>query len=203
MSFTIWPRIRPRAKDVAAEHPEIVKQLQADTTSGGRGSGRAERPCRSIVGSDEENPVHWSAGDWANVYCDNIDGIRRMGKKYRPLAHDGQTGWCYEISLRRWPAEADTAINDPVPESKAVEARCRRDRALPIVSARLKIGDLFDETKPVAAGDKAVTFTVTLAKGRTQLRGVPGRRRPTCVRCLLHGNSGQVGPACRAGPDQT
>ena len=42
-------------------------------------------------------------------------------------------------------------------------------KALPIAKARLKIGD-FDQSKPVAPGDKSVVFTVPLKAGKTRLQ---------------------------------
>ena len=61
----------------------------------------------------------------------------------------------YEITLRRWPVEADAAIAAGVPEFKAVDGGLPAGKALPIAQARLKIGEQFDETKPVGPDDKA------------------------------------------------
>ncbi len=80
---------------------------------------------------------------------------------------DGQ----YEISLRRWPKEADAAIAAGVPEFKAVNGDLPPGRALPIAKIRLRIGDLLDETKPVGPGDKAVVFRTRLkASMRTTMQ---------------------------------
>jgi hypothetical protein len=69
-----------------------------------------------------------------------------------------QTGQ-YEISLRRWPAEADTPIT-AAPDG---------GKALAIKKARLKIAD-FDKTIDVSADDKAATFRMKLKAGPTHLQ---------------------------------
>ncbi len=43
------------------------------------------------------------------------------------------------------------------------------EKRVAIAKARLKIGD-FDQSKPVAPGDKSVVFTVPLKAGRTRLQ---------------------------------
>lgn len=40
---------------------------------------------------------------------------------------------------------------------------------MPVVKARMKIGE-FDESRPVAPGDKSATFTVHLKAGKTGLQ---------------------------------
>lgn len=113
------------------------------------------------IGAEQENPVTLSAADWANVYCDNMhdlrQGVRRNGPWHLLVEQDG----VYEIELRRWPREADTAITAGVPEFKAVDGALPPGKALPIAKVRLKIGD-YDATKPVSAGDKGIVFTLPL-----------------------------------------
>jgi hypothetical protein len=70
----------------------------------------------------------------------------------------------YEISLRRWPKEADAAIAAGVPEFKAVDGVLEAGVALPIAKVRLKIGE-FDETRDVSSGAKSIDFTVDLKAG--------------------------------------
>src|SRR5262249_43940252 len=70
----------------------------------------------------------------------------------------------YEIELRRWPREADAGIASGVPAFRAVDGGLPAGKALPIASARLKLGDL-NETKPVSSADKGIKFTVALKAG--------------------------------------
>ena len=116
------------------------------------------------IGASQENPVRLTAADWANLYCDNMQDVRK-GKPASGVWHllveqDGE----YEIALRRWPVEADAAIAAGVPAFQAVQGGLPPGEALPIVKARLKVGGL-DETQPVGADDKEVTFVVPLKAG--------------------------------------
>jgi len=63
------------------------------------------------------------------------------------------------------PKEADAAITAGVPEFKAVDGTLPPGNALPIAKIRLKIGNVHDQTKAVAPGDKAVVFQATLRGG--------------------------------------
>jgi hypothetical protein len=75
----------------------------------------------------------------------------------------------YEISLRRWPEEADAAITAPMPAYKGVDGTYPAGEALPIARAELRIGD-WREAKPIAADDKVVSFRLGLKRGRTELQ---------------------------------
>jgi hypothetical protein len=140
------------------------------------------------IGSDQENPTCLSAMDWfapkltpaAQPFDIRLAGRTEVKEGSLPggrpgpqlngpwhveVARAGQ----YEISLRRWPAEADTPIAGPVPALKHAFGEFPAGIALPIAQARLKIAG-FDETRPVAAHAKAVTFHVNLSAGRTPLQ---------------------------------
>jgi len=70
----------------------------------------------------------------------------------------------YEIALRRWPKEADAALAAGVPAFKGVDGGLPEGKALPVTKVRLKVADL-DATRPVAATDKEIVFTVRLKAG--------------------------------------
>jgi len=83
----------------------------------------------------------------------------------------------YEISLRRWPVEADQPITAPLPPGDDVPGASKAFRAhpglaIPSVRATLRIDDRDLETKPVEADDRDVTFTATLTAGSYQLAPV-------------------------------
>ena len=82
------------------------------------------------------------------------------------MERDGE----YEISLLRWPVEADLALTAASPEYKCVDGVYPAGKALPIAKARLRVG-AFDSTQAVKKDDKASPFTVKLKAGRTQLQG--------------------------------
>lgn len=154
-------------RDVAAEHADVVARLRKhyETWWAGIEPGLDDFSPLSI-GARQENPVQLSAADWANVYCDNMRNLR-TGKNANGVWHlqveaDGE----YEIALRRWPERANAAIAGPVPEFQAVDGVLPAGRALPIASMRLKVGDQFDETRPVATGDKEIKFRLPLKAGQ-------------------------------------
>jgi hypothetical protein len=152
-------------QNVAGENPEVVKRLREQYEKWWSGvEPLLAEPVPIVIGADEENPVTLSAADWWNVYCDNMRDLR-TGKPANSVwnvvaAQDGR----YEIALRRWPKEADAAIAAGVPEFQAVDGTLPAGKALPIAAVRLKVGELFDETK-AAADAKEIKFTVELKAG--------------------------------------
>ncbi|HYT87326.1 MAG TPA: arylsulfatase [Gemmataceae bacterium] len=154
-----------QAKDVAAAHPDVLKKMRAHYEKWWAGIAPKLDDFNPIsIGADQENPVTLSAADWANVYCDNMQNLRQGVNKNGPWHLLVEKDGTYEIGLRRWPREADAAIPAGVPAFKAVDGKLPPGKALPITKARIKIGDV-DQSKPVAAQDKEVTFTVPLRAG--------------------------------------
>lgn len=156
--------------DVAAQHPDIVRRMRDYYEKWWAGvEPNLENFSPVSIGADQENPVTLSAADWANVYCDNMNnlrqGINRNGPWHVLVEKDGE----YEIALRRWPKEADAAITAGVPVFKAVDGMLQAGVALPIARVRLKIAG-FDETRPVSAQDKAISFSVKLKAGQTVMQ---------------------------------
>jgi arylsulfatase len=158
--------------DVAAQRPEILKKMRDHYEQWWAGvEPLIDDFTPVVIGSDKENPVTLSAADWANVYCDNMnnlrEGLNRNGPWHILVEQDGE----YEIALRRWPKEADAAIAAGVPAFKAVAGSLAPGKALPIAKARLKIGEVMDESKPVRPQDKTVIFAVSLKAGlKTQMQ---------------------------------
>jgi arylsulfatase A-like enzyme len=174
--------------DVAAEHSEIVNKMRDhyETWWSAIEPGLSEFETLTL-GSDHENPTRLSSLDWLapklTIAAQTVD-IRQLGQvpvvegslpMGRPMPvlncpwsvsveRDGS----YEISLRRWPEEADTAITASLPPYHGVDGKFPAGKALPAAKARLKIGEA-DVSKPVTQDDKAATFTVRLAAGKTQL----------------------------------
>jgi arylsulfatase len=160
-----------QARDVAAVHPDVVRKLHDHYEAWWAGAAPALADFSPIsIGAAQENPVTLSAADWADVYCDNMPdlraGVSRNGPWNLLVERDGT----YEIELRRWPREADAAIAAGVPPFRAVDGGLPAGKALPIVKARLRLGDV-DESKPVGPEDRGVTFTLPLKAGtRTRLQ---------------------------------
>jgi arylsulfatase A-like enzyme len=121
------------------------------------------------LGSVAENPVMLSPCEWADVFLDQGAQIRRGDKKNGVWHVFVERAATYEISLRRWPIEADAAISAGLPPYEAHDGRYAEGIALPIARARLKIAD-FEDSRAVTPADKAVSFKTKLPAGRTQLQ---------------------------------
>jgi hypothetical protein len=121
----------------------------------------ANEPCYVHIGSKHENPADLTCAQWYMVYADNLPHIKGGNNSHWNVSveRDGE----YEFTLSRYPLEADTRMEAPM------IVRRRKITALPIARARMKI-NWFDETKPVASGDKSVTFTVSLKAGKAKLQ---------------------------------
>jgi len=155
-----------QARDVAADHPGVIGKMREHYERWWQGVEPGIKQFSPIsLGADQENPVTLTAADWADVYCDNMGHLRRghpvTGPWHVLVEKDGE----YEIALRRWPVEADAAIDAGVPEFKAVDGALPPGKALPIARIRLKIDGVLDETKPVPAGARAVVFDCRLSAG--------------------------------------
>jgi arylsulfatase len=158
--------------DIAAKHPDVVKKLRDHYETWWAEVGpKADDYVPVVIGSDKENPVTLTSADWAGTYADNVPrdvrgGLNKNGPWHVKVEQDGE----YEIRLRRWPAEADAALDAGVPAFKAVDGQLPAGKALPVAAARLKVGD-FDRTLPAPAGAKEVVFTVPLkATAKTQMQ---------------------------------
>ena len=146
-------------KDIAAQHPEIVKKLRA---AGERRwsevSKRFDEPSRIVIGSDAENPSRLTGFDWSAGTPWNQSHVRGGNAIVSFWTVQVARAGTYEIALRRWPEEADTPIN----------AAPKGGKPIRVSKARLKIADV-DQTIPVAQGDLAATFRIKLPAGPAKL----------------------------------
>jgi hypothetical protein len=124
---------------------------------------------RITIGADAANPVRLAPSEWRNVFLDQQYQVRLGKKKIGVWTIKVDRAGVYEISLRRWPIEADAAISAGVPAYTGVDGSYVAGVALPIAKARLRVGS-FDQTVPVTATDKAITFNVTLPVGNVDLQ---------------------------------
>lgn len=155
--------------------------------------GHPEHPIVSLTGHDwiQEALPPWNQQHIRSAYgYGSAPRGPAKGKKAPPappaLAKSVHRGhWAvkvltpgeYQISLRRWPLEADQPITAPLPPGGDVPGASKAFRthpgvALPAVRATLRIDDRDLETKPVRAEDREVTFTTALAAGSHELAPV-------------------------------
>lgn len=147
--------------DLAAQFPEVLKRLRDEYENFWNDvSQEHDMTSYMVIGSDHSPIVSLSSHDWLidmlppwhQNHVRNGD-VAEESFWAIEVERDGE----YEISLRRWPVEADKAINDGT-----------YGKAYNYQTARLKIGEV-DVIKDIANGAKEVTFRVSLKKGITQL----------------------------------
>jgi hypothetical protein len=163
--------------DVADRYPDIVSALREYYEQWWARTEPLTREFQPIhLGSDRENPVFLGAEDWEHWGPGNMFGVRvgvnpdSKGSPWNGPWHvlverEGK----YEISLRRWPVEADLPIAAAAPAYKGELISFKAGKALPITKARLKVANL-DESEAVGKDDKQASFTMHLPAGKTTLQ---------------------------------
>lgn len=147
--------------DLAPQYPELVERLRAEYDVFWNDVSREhDLTSYMVIGSDHSPVVSLSSHDWLIDMLPpwNQDHIKSGAvAEVSHWAIEVEQSGVYEISLRRWPVEADKGINDGT-----------YGKAYNYKQARMQIGDI-DEIKDIPAGAKEVTFSVKLKKGITKL----------------------------------
>lgn len=168
-------------RNVSGNHPEVVNSLRKFYDKWWAELEPTFKDATAIhLGHPRDNPARLTSHDWItkNSTPWNQSHIRRA------MNGTGNTGFWnvkivedgdYEIRLRRWPAEADLAIDSAlapganVPGVKAY--RTAPGKAIKPVRASLRIGNT-NVSADVKPGDKEVTFNLKLKAGKTRLSAV-------------------------------
>ena len=148
-------------KDVAEIYPGVVKKLRNDYSHFWEEVSKEHGLTSHIlIGSDHAPLVSLSSHDWLieehppwNQKHVVQGEVAKVSYWAIEVAHAGD----YEISLRRWPVEADKAINDGT-----------YGKAFSYHTAKMRIGDI-EETIEIPTGAKEITFNVTLPEGVLKL----------------------------------
>ena len=122
------------------------------------------------VGSEYEDPTVLTSHDWmmrntADVLYHVREGINISGAWNVFVERDGK----YEISLWRWPREANAKLTDAGPVFQAADDTFPEGKALPISRANLRIGKQ-EYTREVGSEDRSAVFEIALESGPTQLQ---------------------------------
>ena len=154
--------------NVAEDHAEIVRKMREHYDRWwSRIEPRVNVLSSITIGSEQEPESLLSPADWQNVFLDQQlqvrDGTPRSGAWGLDVAREGT----YVFELRRWPREAKLPLTSSAPEGKFVDGKYPDGKALPIVSAKLKVGKS-ERTGPVKQDDASVTFELPLVAGPTQ-----------------------------------
>jgi arylsulfatase len=156
--------------NVIEQHADIAAKMRAHYDKWwAEVSPRVNEFSAITVGDDHENPTMLSPADWADSFLDQSAqiraGLQRNGPWHVEVAKAGE----YEISLRRWPVEADLSLRAAVPSWKGGDGVFTPGIALPIAKAKLKVG-VQEQSLDTKEPDKAATFTLKLPAGGTQIQ---------------------------------
>ena len=156
--------------NVITSYPDVVAQMRNHYEAWWTGVAPTVNTfSRLTIGSDAANPVLLAPTEWRNVFLDQQDQVRTAPVKNGVWTIQVERAANYQVDLRRWPVEADTAITAGLPPYTAVDGTYVAGKALPITRARLKVAN-FDQTVPVTATDKVISFTVNLPSGPADLQ---------------------------------
>ena len=141
-------------QDVAADHPEIVRQLNEHHLSWFGTLKESMVPTRIWVGSELENPTDLTSQEWVtpnkNPPWSRSHATRRMISNWPWLIDVIQEG-DYEVTLSRWPTYTHKAIDS--------------------VEARIEIaGQTLKKRIDQPSVQESVTFPVRLPAGPTELK---------------------------------
>lgn len=157
--------------NIADNHPEIVDKLLNYYEGWWKEAQIAVLPEPYFVDGKEE--IMLTAYDWYDgprIY--NWPHLRRGDRsngKYRMVF---QQSGKYNISLRRWPREANAGITDAVPAFMPFDdflGELPAGKALNIVKARIKVGEEIKE-KSIKDGDKEINFQFEIKNGETHIQ---------------------------------
>lgn len=158
-------------KNIFETHPQITKLLLEHYENWWEKADARLMPPPYFVNNEEA--IKLTAYDWyggPRVY--NWPHLRRGEKsngKYRlMITEDGK----YNISLRRWPREANAGITESVPAFTPFDSflgELPEGKALDIVKAKIKIaGEVLEEE--VSKNDGEIQFEIDLPKGEQELQ---------------------------------
>jgi arylsulfatase len=162
---------RAQEKNVAGEHPEVVKAMRDHYEKWWKGVEPLVGQFVPIsIGAKQQPVVELTSGDWEGIYADNTGHVRSAvggptgGHWHLLVEQPGE----YEFTLRRWPPSAKVALGDrydaPDGGPKAVS------KAFPTIArAKLEIAGA-KETVKADPKAPAATVSVTLPAGRTLLK---------------------------------
>ena len=167
--------------DVAAEHPSIVSRLRAAYEQWWtKVTERAHERIPIEIGADGATQALVNSHDWRNV--EDPLNVWNQAQVRQGVEHNGYweievaRAGTYDFELRRWPREADLGLGQGIEGPPQVdnhemtyERRYTGGKALPIARAELEVGGQ-RHSRPVAAHERAATFTVELDAGPTDLR---------------------------------
>jgi arylsulfatase len=158
-----------QARNVISDHPDVAEKMRAHYEQWWAAiEPRVYDFVPVHIGSSQENPCLLSPCEWQDVFLDQQGQVRRQKRNGIWTLFVEREGE-YEFSLRRWPIEADAPITAPMPSHKGVDGTFGPGLAFSVARADFKIAGTI-QSRVVAPGDKAVTFTARLPRGQTEMQ---------------------------------
>ena len=160
--------------DIAAEHPEIVQEMQAhydEYWAEIEASVEVVEPL--FIRAEQGTFTDLTSNSWIEVDCDNRErtanacGPPRGGVWQIETEQSGQ----YSVELSRWPFHLDRDMTVVGPGATIGGMLIERGVALPIASASLSLNGSRHVTVESEEGASSVRFELALEKGRNTLQG--------------------------------
>lgn len=165
-------------QNVAAAHPDVVKRLTHFYDEWWADLEPTFANATAIyLGHPQDNPARLTSHDWITTRLtpwnqsqvrNAMTGESNTGYWNVKVFEDGE----YEIRLRRWPEEADAALNAALPPGADVPGvtpyRATPGKKIEPVKVELKIGDVRVDSA-VKPNAKEVVFRVRLKAGKTRM----------------------------------
>jgi arylsulfatase B len=177
-----------QTKNIASQHPDVVNRMRNFYESWWSELEPTFSNATAIyLGHPADNPARLTSHDWITSGSTPwnqshirkaVNGDRNTGFWNVYVHEAGQ----YEVRLRRWPEEANLAINASLPPGADVPGvkayRTSAGQAINPSQASLSIAEIEMETE-VKPGDHEAVFNLELPKGKTRMLA------------LFHGAKGQ------------
>lgn len=182
--------------DLVVRHPEVVQRMRAHYEAWWKAHESSMGKAETInIGSDQENPVMLGCVDWFTSMTPEQMPVQYQTGIRKGISWNGswelfvEKAGDYEISLCRWPEEAEGAVAGSVaafiPADRAFESARESEiplwfknghggsfpegKKLAVTMARCAIGP-HDLKKTVGRDDRAVVFAVSLPEGKASLK---------------------------------
>jgi arylsulfatase len=165
---------RGQQNDVAAQFPDIVRQMQGYYDSWWRHQNPDMlRPLPFTVDAKAENPVLITSIDWWEVDADNIDSVSQAvgGPRGGIWTLQVETPGNYRVELRRWPFHTNKPIGS---EGPRVTIRGRKlDHKVMLIPAHAAVLKTNGTEQNVAVTPESLgaIFQVSFNKGLNQMQG--------------------------------
>jgi hypothetical protein len=137
--------------NVAAQHPDVVKQMRAHYEKWWAGVEPTLADfCPISLGASQENPVMLSCSDWLEIYCDNVNSVLSgIGGARGGRGRGGETDGEYEIA-GALAVERSLPLNAPCEKMTIAAAQVRPSiaRARLALARRSDSEDVADASPP-------------------------------------------------------